>query len=208
MSDTSAEFAPPAVEELPELVVLAAALGDGLIGRKAFRGQEFLLVRREHIVEALQALRDHPDLRYDYFVECLGADYSQWEHARDLPQRFEVLYNLYSTSTYRRAFLKIGVDEGESVPTAKHIYPGAEYPEREVQDLFGVHFAGNGPIEGQRFLLPDDWTGYPLRKDHPLGGEDVLFDGGDRGPAVEDLMVPHAGESFPGRTGTENVSGR
>jgi NADH-quinone oxidoreductase subunit C len=105
-----------------------------------------------------------------------------------------------------RIFVKVGVNDGQTVPTVKHLYLGAEYPEREVWDLFGIVFEGNE--QTQRFLLPDDWVGFPLRKEYPLGGEDVLFDRGTRGPAVEDLSMPHAGESFEGKTGTEDVSGR
>jgi NADH-quinone oxidoreductase subunit C len=74
--------------------------------------------------------------------------------------------------------------------------------------MYGIIFTGNELKPGERFMLPDDWVGFPLRKEYPLGGEDVLFDIGTRGPAVEDTMRPHAGESFEGKTGTEEVSGR
>ncbi|HZH98420.1 MAG TPA: NADH-quinone oxidoreductase subunit C, partial [Fimbriimonadaceae bacterium] len=75
-----------------------------------------------------------------------------------------------------------------------------------IWDMFGVVFEGNE--QSERFLMPEDWVGHPLRKEFPLGGEDVLFDQGDRGPAVEDVSMPHAGESFEGKTGTDEVSGR
>ncbi|MFX8801511.1 NADH-quinone oxidoreductase subunit C, partial [Acinetobacter baumannii] len=87
-------------------------------------------------------------LGYDYFVECVGVDYSTWNNERDLPNRFEVVYNLFSTATNTRLFVKIGVDDGETVPTAKHVFLGAEYPEREIQDLFGVTFDGNAEVPG------------------------------------------------------------
>jgi len=189
-----------------ELAKLREALPGAVIGAKTDRGETYIFVQRDQIVEAVQFLRDDEELAYDYFVECLGVDYSAWNHARDLAERFEVVYNLYSTKHYSRLFLKIGVDDGQSVPTLRHVFVGAEYPEREVNDLFGIHFEGNE--HPGRFLLPDDWVGYPLRKEYPLGGEDVLFDGGDRGPAVEDKMMPHAGESFEGKTGSGDVSGR
>jgi len=102
--------------------------------------------------------------------------------------------------------VKVSVDDGQTVPSLTPIFLGAEYPEREVNDLFGIVFSGNE--QSGRFLLPDDWVGFPLRKEYPLGGDDVIFDKGDRGPAVEDLMAPHAGESFEGRTGSEEISGR
>lgn len=191
-----------------ETALVRDQFGDALKKVKEFRGETYLCVDREKIVEVIELLKSDPHLAYDYFVECLGVDYSRWDHERDLPQRFEVVYNLYSTKHSSRIFVKIGVDDGEAVPTLKHIFLGAEYPEKETADLFGIHFAGNELEVGDRFLLPDDWIGYPLRKEYPLGGDDVLFDGGDRGPAVEDVSMPHAGESFEGKTGSEDVSGR
>jgi NADH-quinone oxidoreductase subunit C len=179
---------------------------DALIKVKEFRGETFLCVARERLPEILQFLKDDPDLDYGYFSECVGADYSRWEHERDLEGRFEVVYNLMSLKHFSRIFVKVGVDEGQTVPTAMHIFSGAEYPEKEIWDLFGVVFEGNE--QEQRFLMPDDWVGFPLRKDFPLGGDDVQFAQGDRGPAVEDLSMPHAGESFEGKTGSEDVGGR
>lgn len=177
-----------------------------VVAVKANRGDTYIVLNRARIVDALTFLRDQ--LGYDYFVECVGVDYSTWNNERDLPNRFEVVYNLFSTATNTRLFVKIGVDDGETVPTAKHVFLGAEYPEREIQDLFGVTFDGNAEVPGQRFLLPDDWVGFPLRKEFPLGGEDIPFDAETQGPAVEDLQMPHAGESWEGRTGSKEVSGR
>jgi len=192
--------------ETVEVTKLTAKFGEAILSAKNNRSDLYVCVNRDKLVEIVQFLKDDEDLAFDYFVECVGADYSRWEHPRDLDGRFEVIYNLMSTTRTTRIFLKVSVNDGQSIPTLKDVFMGAEYPEREVNDLFGVHFAGNE--QSTRFLLPDDWVGYPLRKEYPLGGEDVLFDGGDRGPAVEDLMVPHAGESFEGKTGSHDVSGR
>ncbi|OWU65520.1 MAG: hypothetical protein CBB60_004290, partial [Armatimonadetes bacterium Cent15-Ar3] len=142
------------------------------------------------------------------FSECVGADYSTWTHERDLDGRFEVVYNLLSLSSGNRVFVKTSVSDGESIPSAMPVYQGAEYPEKEIGDMYGIKFIGNELAPGTRFMLPDDWVGFPLRKEYPLGGEDVLFDIGTKGPAVEDRMKPHAGESFEGKTGTTEVSGR
>lgn len=194
------------VSARPEIEKVRAFLGDDLLKVKEFRGDLFLCVRRERIAEVMQFLKDDLDLAYDYFSECVGADYLNWTHERDLSDRFEVIYNLMSTKSYARVFLKVGCNDGQKVPTCKHVFLGAEYPEREVNDLFGVVFEGNE--QTQRFLMPDDWVGFPLRKEVPLGGEDVVFDQNTVGPAVEDSMMPHAGESFEGKTGSEDVSGR
>ena len=195
-------------EERLEASRVRERFGDVLTRVKVFRDETYLCVSREKIVDVVTFLKEDPELAYDYFVECVGVDYSAWDHERDLDERFEVMYNLFSTRNSSRLFIKVGVNDGQSIPTLKDVFLGAEYPEKEIADLFGVHFAGNEFEGGERFLLPDDWAGYPLRKEYPLGGEDVLFDRGDRGPAVEDVSMPHAGESFEGKTGSEGVSGR
>jgi len=195
-------------EERLEAVKVREKVGSGLIKVKEYRGDTFLCVETSKLLAVVNVLKDEPDLDYACFSECLGVDYSTWQHERDLPGRFEVVYNLFSLRHNSRIFVKVSVDEGQTVPTLKHVFLGAEYPEREVQDLFGVVFEGNGPTPGERFLLPDDWVGFPLRKEYPLGGEDVVFALGMTGPAVEDVASPHAGESWEGQTGTENISGR
>lgn len=194
-------------EERLEVVRLREAMPDAILKVKEYRGETYVCVPRERIVDVIRFLKENEELSYDYFVECLGADYSQWEHERDLEERFEIIYNLYSLKHHSRLFVKIGVNDGQTVSTVKHVFLGAEFPEREVQDMFGIRIEGN-ELVGMRWLLPDDWIGYPLRKEYPLGGEDVLFDRGDLGPAIEDVMMPHAGESFEGKTGSEDVSGR
>ncbi len=190
----------------PEVGRLTTKFGDAILKVKEDRGELFVCVKRDSIVDVLSFLKNDPDLDYGYFAECLGVDYSRWDHERDLPERFEVVYNLMSLKLDQRLFLKVGVDDGQTIPTAKHVFLGAEYPEREITDLFGIVFEGN--VHPDRFLLPDDWIGHPLRKEYPLGGDDVIFAKGDRGPAVEDVSMPHAGESFEGKTGSDDVSGR
>lgn len=185
---------------------LSEALPEAILGVAVHSGETYLLVVRDSIPEVLRFLKEDAELAYDYFVECLGVDYLTWPHGRDLPERFEVVYNLFSTKSASRIFLKVGANLDEKVPTSKHVFLGAEYPEKEIADLYGIEFAGNELIG--RFMMPDDWVGFPLRKDVGLGGEDVVFADGTRGPAVEDLQMPHAGESFEGKTGSEDVSGR
>lgn len=192
-----------------EIARVREKLADALLATKEYRDDTFLCVRHDRILDVLELLKTDPDLEYGYFSECLGVDYSTWEHPRDFPEpkRFEVVYNLMSLKHMSRIFVKVTVNDGDTIPTAKNLFLGADYSEKEISDLFGVQFDGN-ELVGERFLLPDDWVGYPLRKEYPLGGDDVIFDKGDRGPAVEDTMKPHAGESFEGKTGSQDVSGR
>lgn len=189
-----------------EVAKIRVVYPEAILKTKEFRGDTFICLRREALRDVARLLRDDPELEYKMFSECTCVDYSKWEFERDLPERFEVIYNLFSLKYHSRIFLKVGADDGVPVPSLVEVWPGAEYPEREVWDLFGVVFEGHPKLA--RFLLPDDWVGFPLRKEVPLGGEDVVFAQGDLGPAVEDLSTPHAGESFEGKTGTEDVSGR
>lgn len=183
---------------------LQERFSDSILCTKEKCGEAYVCVTTESLVDIVTFLRD--ECGYDYYVECVGVDYLTWRGERDLDTRFEVVHNLYSIKHQTRIFIKVGADDGTRVPTLSHVFLGAEYPEREINDLFGVVFDGN---EHQgRFLMADDWVGYPLRKDVGLGGEDVVFDQGTRGPAVEDVQSPHAGESFDGMTGSEDVSGR
>jgi NADH-quinone oxidoreductase subunit C len=189
-----------------DVASLQQKFGDDILKVKVESDDVFVCVNRSQIAKVLEFLKTEPDLDYTYFVECLGADYSTWPHQRDLTERFEVIYNLYSVKHRTRLFVKVGADDGQKVPTAKNVFLGADYPEREIWDLFGVVFEGNEQTE--RFLLPEDWSGHPLRKEYPLGGEDVTFHEGAEGPAIEDLQQPHTGESFEGKTSSRDVSGR
>ncbi|GBC94039.1 NADH-quinone oxidoreductase subunit C [bacterium HR15] len=171
-----------------------------------FRGDTWIYIRPEYLLRVCQLLRDDPDLNYLYISDVMGIDWLPKWQAGEKPKRFEVVYNLYSPVSFQRIFLKVRVNEGESVPSVTPIWEGANYPEREVYDMFGIPFEGHPNLK--RILMPDDWVGHPLRKDFPLGGEEIPFAQQTMGPAIEDLIHPHAGESFEGKTGTEPVSGR
>ena len=192
----------------PDLDLLNKKFANLILKQFENRGDRYVCIKPADLPTIVEALKNDPTTKYDYFVECLGVDYLTWQHPRDIEGRFEVVYNLYSLHLNERLFIKTAVNEGETIPTLKEIFLGAEYPEREIQDLYGVIFTGNEPVEGERFLLPDDWVGFPLRKDVGLGGEDVVFHEGTEGPAVEDIQMPHAGESFEGTTGSSEISGR
>lgn len=199
-----------AVEETPQPTPAPEIAALGALAKKSGLryGELYIQVSKEDLLASLKTLKESPELQYTLFSECVAVDYSTWTHDRDFDERFEVIYNLVSIKLNRRIFVKTAVNDGDSIPTAKHVYMGAEYPEKEIGDMFGIIFTGNELKPGERFMLPDDWVGFPLRKEYPLGGEDVLFDKGDHGPAVEDQSSPHAGESFEGKTGSVDISGR
>ena len=92
------------------------------------------------------------------------------------PERFEVVANLLSVSARRRARLRVQVPESDAtLASAYDVYPGTEAMEREVWDMFGISFDGHPDLT--RILMPEDWEGHPLRKDHAQGQIPVQFKG-------------------------------
>lgn len=107
------------------------------------------------------ALRDTPGLEYVAFSDVTAADFFP---GRD--PRFDVVYHLVSPHRRERVRVKVAVADGEPVPTMTELWPGAGWPERELFDLFGIVFEGHADL--RRLLMPEDWEGYPLRKDYPV----------------------------------------
>ena len=106
---------------------------------------------------------------YDLLSDCFGVDRLAFSTAH----RFEVVYSLYSIQHSDRIIVRVALALDQPCPTAAGIYPATVWPEREIYDMFGVEFTGHPDL--RRILMPDDWVGHPLRKDFPLGGEEVEF---------------------------------
>lgn len=168
---------PPAAEEVhPAAAAVGAAFGDALLGAVAFRDETTLVVGRERILDILARLRDDPALRLDRLSDLTAIDYLDAPALAgvDTDARFAVVYHLMSRSTLARLRVRALVPEDDPViASATGLFPAANWPEREVFDLFGIHFAGHPDLK--RILLPDDWDGHPLRKDYPIGAEEVQF---------------------------------
>jgi NADH-quinone oxidoreductase subunit C len=92
----------------------------------------------------------------------------------ELRPRFHVIYQLYSHKQNVRLSLRVALDGNDpTVPTVEKVFPSANWYEREVWDMFGIHIEGHSDL--RRILMPHDWEGHPLRKDYPLGYEEVQF---------------------------------
>ncbi len=147
---------------------LREAFPQELTSIREFRGELQVVVPREQLVAVAQFLRDTPELRYIYLENLCGVDYLGRE------PRFEVVYHLLSLSHRHRVCLKVGVPEADpTVPTLTRLWPTANWQEREAYDMFGIIFRNHPSLE--RILMPEDWEGYPQRKDVPLGYEEVAF---------------------------------
>ena len=151
----------------PTLDRLRKQFPDAIIAVREMAGEQTIVVQRERIVEILEFLRDDPELRYNFLADLTAVDWL------GRAPRFEVVYHLLSLPHRRRVRLKVLVDDGESVPTVTGVYPTANFHEREVFDMFGIPFDGHPDL--RRILMPEDWEGHPLRKDYPLGYEEVAF---------------------------------
>lgn len=144
--------------------------GASLVAEEAV-DQPTIAVDRGHLVSVCDALRRVPELNFSFLADLTAVD--------RLPAspRFEVVYHLAclgstgppssATGAPTRLRLRVRVPgDAAHVPTVSTIWPGAGWPEREVWDLFGIVFDGHADL--RRILMPDDWDGHPLRKDHPV----------------------------------------
>ena len=162
-------------ERAKENPVLSGLLEE--FGADSFRQQTTadgiptLWVDAGRIIEVLGFLkRDFPML-YD----LTAVDERNREHRDGLPAAdFTVVYQLLSTQQDRDIRLKVALEgETPALPTAVALWPAANWYEREVWDLFGISFSGHPNL--RRILTPPTWEGHPLRKDYPLGYEEVQF---------------------------------
>ena len=132
-----------------------------------FRGQISLTLAPEQIVAACEVL--HEEFGFDSLAGQTAVDY--WPEERP---RFHLIYLLFSYQHNQRLTLRVPVNANAlSVQTIEKVYPNANWYEREILDMFGVHFEGHSDL--RRILMPYDWVGHPLRKDYPLGYEEVQF---------------------------------
>ncbi|MEO5910492.1 MAG: NADH-quinone oxidoreductase subunit C [Pelobium sp.] len=145
--------------------ILIAQFGEEvIIAEELGQKQPALLIKADLIAEVCLVLRDHPDTWFD-FLSCLsGIDYGVEK------QQFGVVYHLSSIIKNHTLVLKVVQDNTRdihSLPVFKSlstIWKAAEWHEREAFDMIGIYFEGHPDL--RRILLPDDWEGYPLRKDY------------------------------------------
>jgi NADH-quinone oxidoreductase subunit C len=142
----------------PEGAVEVAPSGDGMPA---------IYVAREHVQAVCQALRDRPELGFSFAPDITGVDFLPRE------PRFEVMLHLVSLGTApygdvpKRLRVKVRVPGSDPhMPTLSGVWKSMNWGEREVYDLFGIHFDGHPDL--RRILMPEDWEGHPARKDYPV----------------------------------------
>ena len=151
----------------PLLERLQENFPEGVLGGQSFLEQSIYRIESESLYDVILYLRDSPDWSFDYLVDITALD-----HLGD-EKRFELVYHLYSYHTGQFIRLKTRIAEGDVVPSATSIWKVADWLEREVYDMFGIEFSGHPDLK--RILLPEDWIGYPLRKDYDIKLQDQAW---------------------------------
>jgi NADH-quinone oxidoreductase subunit C len=143
-------------------------LADGIQSVEEFRGETTIVLEKDSLLPACELLRDDPELGFNFLIALSAVDY--WPEE----PRFALIYQLYSIDKKEFIGLRVPLHgEDPTIPTIESIYPNANWHEREVFDMFGVNFDGHSDL--RRIIMPYDWVGHPLRKDYPLGYEEVQF---------------------------------
>ena len=145
---------------------IRARFGDASVSTGNAVGCESVIAERDTLLSFMTFLRDDPELSFDYLVDVTAVD--RLRLAEEV--RFAVVYQLYSHKHNRRFSVSVPVPEADPrIQSVVAVWPGANWLEREVYDMYGIVFEGHPDL--RRILMPDDFGSYPLRKDYPLHGK-------------------------------------
>jgi NADH-quinone oxidoreductase subunit C len=160
---------PPADAATPAFITsLQAAVPGSVTALSYYLGDWTVIASAAQILAVARHLRDAADARFDYLSDLTATDWPPRTEAR-----FDVVYCLYSTRHRHRVRVKVKVSDQDPLASVTAIWPAANWLEREVWDMFGVNFVGHP--DRRRILMPDDWQGFPQRKDYPLEGPGELL---------------------------------
>ena len=153
--------------------LIIGALGPGVITSSVLDGlHPTLIVPLEHFLAVAKFVRDQPEIQMDMLRSLSGLDYPD-------KKQLVIAYDLMSYAHVHELCLKVILPrDNPQMPTASHIWRAADWHERECYDLFGINFLGHPDVvtdqtgtHPRRILLPDEWQGFPLRKDYQFPRE-------------------------------------
>ncbi|TVQ53973.1 MAG: NADH-quinone oxidoreductase subunit C [Phycisphaerales bacterium] len=161
----------------PTLPLVKEAFPDTSFRATEFRGQTTLIVPPDDLHKVMQFLRDDPRCDYNFLSDVTAVDYLGYPSR--MPGRFGVVFNIVSHKHNLRLFVKVFLDPtidtkgiepdpALEIDSVTDIWPGAEWREREVYDMFGIRFRNHPDL--RRILMWKDFPAHPLRKDYPLRG--------------------------------------
>jgi NADH-quinone oxidoreductase subunit C len=155
-------------------VAVEGAFGDRLLGKEEKTEYFQFSVKAADAKDLVRFLKEDPALGFTWFLDCCGVDYRKYPKAgsETIPERFAVVTTLLSPSlgvkAQVRAFVPYKEGEAPRIGSLADLFAGADWTEREIFDLYGIVFEGHPDLK--RILMPDDYEGFPLRKDYPLRG--------------------------------------
>jgi NADH/F420H2 dehydrogenase subunit C len=141
---------------------VAESVGGTDLKFEMYLGQNFIICPSHQLEPLVRYLRDHE--QFDFLVDLTAVDYPKSD------ARFELIYILYSFARNERIRVKTRCGESESIASIASLFRAANWLEREAFDMFGIRFSGHPNLK--RILMPDEWKGYPLRKDSSILGMD------------------------------------
>jgi NADH-quinone oxidoreductase subunit C len=136
--------------------------GEQVVETSTYLGQNFIVVKAGAAIPVIEFLKLEAD--YDYLVDLTAVDWPK------RAERFDLVYILYSYSRNDRVRVKTNIADGFRPETAVNVHLAANWLEREVFDMFGIEFEGHPDM--RRILMPEEWEGYPLRKDYSILRQD------------------------------------
>ncbi len=161
---------------------LKAEIADAVVNETEFHDEITLEIRKEKIKEALAFLKQAPDPGYEVLMDLTAVDYL-------VPvKRTKIVYWLHNPTNLERLRLVVFIERSELMPSVTDLWEGADWYERELFDMFGVHFEGHPDMK--RILMPDDWRGHPMLRDYALTEEVVEFKH-DVKPKVPSEIIPY-----------------
>jgi NADH-quinone oxidoreductase subunit C len=164
------------VPDAPGLELISQELNDAhegaILGTYHERGQACLIADPDQILDVLTWLKETPGQEYNFLASVHGVDYLPAE------PRFGVHYELLNMPRVERVRVRAALPDpgGDQLPeldSCVELFPTANHQEREVYDFFGIVFRGHPDL--RRILMPEDYVGWPQRRDFPVGGEPVAF---------------------------------
>jgi NADH-quinone oxidoreductase subunit C len=152
---------------LPLAARVESAFGDKLLGKEEKTQYFQFSVRAEDAHSLIRFLKEDPELGFTYFIDLCGVDYLKYPQA--MAERFAVATTLLSPKLGVKVQVRAFVAALEPrIASLTDLFEGANWTEREAWDLYGIEFLGHPELK--RILMPEDYEGFPLRKDYPLRG--------------------------------------
>lgn len=174
--NTSANLQKPNLEEFKD------RFADSILKETNFFGEPAFDIQPHSLMEILSFLKNTPAYGYEVLMDLSAVDYLEpTKHTK-------VFYHLHHPENYSRLRISVSISREGTLPSVTPLWKGANWYERELFDLFGIHFENHPDLK--RILMPDDWRGHPLLRDYALTEESVEFKHGVE-PKVPSEIIPY-----------------